>query len=592
MFKNVYYDTKNSLIHLWEQIDGKNNYSKISWVPYVYIGTPVGKSLTIDGLPADRMTFNTYQDYYQFCKNHSVNVYENNARPEIQFLTEYYHKIPDEDIIPPKLLIYYIDIEVNYSKETGFPKASEARDPVCLISIRNSQTGKTVTFGEKVYSGSMKNMIYVYCPDERELLRKFFMFMNKYPADVISGWNINDFDLTYLINRDIRINNGKYYKKMSATGVVRTWESKRKMKRDKSMNIDIAGTSILDYMEVYKWYTPHNLESYSLDYVSKFELEKGKLDYSKEADDLSQLYENNWDLYVDYNIIDCKRVNDIGRKLGYIRLIQSLSLLTKAQMKYFNVMTQLIEGAMLCHYRRNNLCAPYFAGGTQRGFEAAYVKEPQKGKHAWLFSVDITSSYPSHMIALNMSTETYYGRVRNIQEEQVIRYCNNKEFPEFELSKRVGNKMIVGNKNYRPYDDKILKMDDVRLKQFNLALQKGLLAIAPCGSIFKTSKPGVIASVVRHVFEKRAATKKRMYNSADGDERERLKAFQLALKILINAVFGILAVPYSRYYNTNIAEAITSCGRYTIKSGERFCNEIMNEPDEGLMSVIEGIKNG
>ena len=589
MFKNIYYDTKNSLIHLWEQIDGENKHSKISWVPYVYIGTPVGNAFTIDGNTAERLTFSTYQDYYQFCKNHTVNVYENNARPEIQFLAEYYHKIPDEDIIPPKLLMYYLDIEINYSKKTGFPKASEANDPVCLISVRNSQTGKTVTFGEKLYTGDMKDVIYVYCPDERELLRKFFMFMNKYPADVVSGWNINDFDLTYLINRDKKINRGKYYSMMSPIGVVRTWESKRKMKKDKSMNIDIAGVTILDYMEVYKWYTPNNLESYSLDYVSRFELEKGKLDYSKDADDLSQLYNNNWDLYVDYNVIDCKRVNDLGQKLGYIRLIQSLSLLTKASMKYYNVMTQLIEGAMLCHYRRNNMCAPFFAGGVQRGFEAAYVKKPQKGKHAWIFSVDITSSYPSHMITLNMSTETYYGRIRNMQEDQVIRYCGNREFPEFELSKRVSNEMIIGKSDYKPNSDKILKMSGSRLQQFNLALEKGLFAIAPCGSIFKTSKPGVIASVVRHVFEKRAATKKRMY-AASGDEKERLKAFQLALKILINAVFGILAVPYSRYYNTNMAEAITSCGRHTIKSGERFCNEIMNEPDEGLLNVLRKLK--
>jgi len=64
----------------------------------------------------------------------------------------------------------------------------------------------------------------------------------------------------------------------------------------------------------------------------------------------------------------------------------------------------------------------------------------------------------------------------------------------------------------------------------------------------------------------------------------------LALKILINAVFGILAVPYSRYYNTNIAEAITSCGRYTIKSGERFCNDILNKPDERLLKLMKEIE--
>jgi hypothetical protein len=55
---------------------------------------------------------------------------------------------------------------------------------------------------------------------------------------------------------------------------------------------DFAGVSILDYMEVYKKYTERNLESYSLDYVCKVELEKGKLDYS-EYENLTELYKND-----------------------------------------------------------------------------------------------------------------------------------------------------------------------------------------------------------------------------------------------------------------------------------------------------------
>ena len=61
------------------------------------------------------------------------------------------------------------------------------------------------------------------------------------------------------------------------------------------------------------------------------------------------------------------------------------------------------------------------------------------------------------------------------------------------------------------------------------------------------------------------------------EEAQELFSYQWALKIWLNAVFGILAVPYSRYFNTNIAEAITSCGRHTIKQGQKFVNEYFGD---------------
>jgi DNA polymerase elongation subunit (family B) len=322
-------------------------------------------------------------------------------------------------------------------------------------------------------------------------------------------------------------------------------------------------------MELYKWYSPNNLERYSLEYVSQFELGKGKLDYSEEAEDLRELYDADWNKYVDYNVIDCKRVNDLGQKLGYIRLVQSLSLLTRVPMRYYNAMTSLIEGLMLTYYRRNGLCAPTLQGGSQETFEAAYVKEPQKGMHKWLFSIDIQSSYPSHIITLNMSTETYYGRIMDMSEDEIISYMQKKEFQPF--------RMFNG---YKVVDVKGSKLD-----KFNEAFKRKLFSIAPCGTLFLNTKKGVLSTVERNVFEKRIEIKKLMRQS-EGEERGRYHSFQWSLKILLNALFGATSVPYSRYFNQDISEAITSCGRYTIKAGERYTNELLNKPNDELKTVL------
>ena len=577
MFKNIFYNNKQSVIHLWEQINGRDLYTQIEWVPYVYVPFQNSNIKTIDGINVRKKEFNTYYNYYEWQKNSSATMYENKVRPEVQFLAERYYDIPDDELSVPSLKVYYLDIEVLAKK--GFPKAAEAKDPITIISIYDNKLKKSISFGTKPLDKKIKDNIFFLCNSEEELLTKFFKYIHKYPCDVLSGWFIWNFDLPYIINRTNRLfgEKKKVYSLLSPINTVRTW----KQKNSEEINIDIAGVSIIDYFNIYKWYSPNKLEYYTLEYVCQHELGTGKVKYEGSLNDL---YTNDWQKYVDYNITDCKRVSDLEDRLGYIKLVQSLSLLSKAPAKYYNAMTQLIEGALLTHYRRNNMCAPYFAGGSQETFEAAHVKEPIVGMHSWVIDIDITSYYPSHIITLNMSNETYIGRITGLKESQIIYYVKEREFRPFTMFKeKTGVSEVKG----------------IKLTNFNRALKKGLIAIAPCGSVFSTAKIGVIPEVERNVFFKRKEVKQKMRNLKNKaselkdctekdimlEKSQELFAFQWALKIWLNAVFGILAVPYSRYFNTNIAEAITSCGRHTIKEGERFVNEYYHKKN------IDGLPN-
>jgi len=148
----------------------------------------------------------------------------------------------------------------------------------------------------------------------------------------------------------------------------------------------------------------------------------------------------------------------------------------------------------------------------------------------------------------------------DLTEDRIIECMKEKEYPPFRLLKSTGPVNIKGK----------------ALEGFNKAMKRKLFSIAPCGTIFINSKTGVISTVERNIFEKRIEIKK-LKSQSKGAEKQRYHTFQWALKILLNATFGITAVPYSRYFNVDIAEAITSCGRYTIKSGERYTNEYMNK---------------
>jgi len=581
---------------LWEQIDGERLYTEIPWVPYVYIPTNKSDIKNIYGRPVAKKTFPDYYSYTNFLKeNDGPNIFENKVRMETQFLGERYHGIPDEEIPVPNLKTYYLDIEVMGTE--GFPDPKDANDPIILISIRDSDTSRTITFGydiieDRKYNGD--NARYIACDTEEQLLKRFFAYIRKYPCDVISGWNIWAFDLPYIFNRTKNLlgedKGNKAYRKMSPINVVNVW--KQKLRPDE-VNIDMGGIAILDYYSLYRWYGK-KLERYTLEYVSQKELKSGKLDWhSLGYKDLNEFAEKDWDTFVDYNIVDCERVHDLENQLGYIRTVQALSLLCKAPMKYYNAMTQLIEGAMVTHFRRNKLCAPHFFGGHQKTFTAAHVKEPNIGLWNWVVDVDITSSYPSHIIALNMSLETFMGIITGMSEREVIDYTNKRKFPSLKMVKEVDHNWTTVNLN------------EDQLKKFNSALGRGLLAIAPCGSVFSTKKTGVIAEVEKSIFFKRKEVKGmrndfgNRVNECEGleqkqckDRERELDALQLAQKLMMNAFFGILAVPYSRYFNVYIAEAITSCGRHTIKSGERFCNELLNNPveSEELNSILHEMK--
>ncbi len=54
-------------------------------------------------------------------------------------------------------------------------------------------------------------------------------------------------------------------------------------------------------------------------------------------------------------------------------------------------------------------------------FAGAYVQPPQRGKHDWVFDLDITSMYPSVIMSLNISPETKIGKIEGWDPEEFIK---------------------------------------------------------------------------------------------------------------------------------------------------------------------------
>ena len=612
MYKNVFYDNRQSTMYLWTD----KGMESINWVPFLYQKSELPTGIKdIYGDHVERIDFGSYQEYAQYQKNYS-DIFENKVPPQIQFLTELYQ---DHDPELPKLHIGYIDIETPHNN--GFPNVKDVPAPIVLIAVVDELENRTV-FGIGEYNGKNKGKVkYVKCDNEMELLNIFFSWMHRESFDVVTGWNIlpdskmnkyGGFDIPYIIRRSIKIfgESGSNHRRLSPINKVRIWESSGV--KEGVYHVDIAGVSVIDYLGLYKWFTFNNLESFRLDYVAEIELKKNKLDYS-EYDTMWDFYQQDWDKFVDYCIQDSDIVLELEQKCGYLALAQMLTCYCGCPMKNFNASVPLIEGLMLKYFRKNNLCAPKLKGGKQVWFPAAYVKEPHIGLHKDVVDLDIASSYPTHIIILNMSLETYFGRIvgfdpgNNKHTRQyktntgiheplhegrpvydiIVGHVRNKEFPEFI--------MLTQDGEYIPYTAD-------KLKNFNNVLKRKLICIAPNGAVFKTKQKGVIAKVEQDTYNERVKQKglKGKYKNKakeDPDNADKWNemsqnrhVLQWAIKILINSMFGVMGVPYSRYNNVHMAEAITSCGRHTIKQCEVFVDELLNQPDTELLDIIEEIK--
>ncbi|MFW6272805.1 MAG: 3'-5' exonuclease [bacterium] len=108
-----------------------------------------------------------------FCKNNRKGVYENNVVPTIQFLAERYYNVPTEEVQPPDLKCYAIDIEV-FSTDI-FPTVEKAEKEITSISITNINSGDVTSFGVKELTANLNyNLDYHNCENEENLLKMFF----------------------------------------------------------------------------------------------------------------------------------------------------------------------------------------------------------------------------------------------------------------------------------------------------------------------------------------------------------------------------------------------------------------------------------
>ena len=517
---------------------------RVDFQPTIYVPskTPTDYK-TLEGkyvAPLNPGTIRDTRDYIDRYKDVSgFEIYGNNNFVA-QYISDNYRGeiIGDTD----KIKVFTIDIET--ATEFGFPNIEQANEEMLLITIQDNKTKDITTWGRKPI-GNSGDVEYRCFESESAMLQDFLVWWQMNCPDVVTGWNINFFDIPYLARRIENLLGESFAKKLSPWDLIT--QRKVAMKGSEELTYDIQGVAMLDYLDLYKKYTYTTQESYRLDHIASVELGDKKLDYS-EYGSFKDFYEQNWKKFVAYNIHDVQIVDKLEDKMKLIEL--QLVMAYNAKINYEDVFSQvrMWDAIIYNHLRDQGIVIPGNSGNKKWDkFEGAYVKDPLVGLHKWVASFDLNSLYPHLIMQYNISPETMLeGR-----ETVNVDYLLDQRFDTSEV-KAKGVSMTANGVCYRK--DKQGFMPELMEKMYKDR------------SKYKKQMLGV-----QQQYEKNKSKKELL------KEISRLNNLQMAMKIALNSAYGAMGNQYFRYFDLRMAEGITTSGQLSIRWMANKLNEFMNK---------------
>jgi len=414
-YTNFY--TKGDLVYVRGYSNGKRKVEQFPYSPTLFVQSKKGTSpwKTIYGEPVEPIEQGSIREARDFVKRYSdvdnFTIY-GMTNYEYACVNDNYGNEFDPDVIK----VANIDIEVG--SEEGFPDPELANQPVTAITV--SCRGRYFVFGVGGYDNTRADVSYVDCRGERRLLDLFLGFWEKLDPDIVTGWNVDGFDIPYLINRITKTIGHNEAKRLSPARWIQEREFRGAYGKTHK-EYTLVGLSVLDYLQLYKKFTYTQQESYRLDHIGSVELGQKKLDYS-EVETLHQLYKTDYQKFIDYNIKDVELVDQLEDKMRLIE--QAMTIAYDAKVNLNDVFTQVRMWDVLIHnylYERKVVVPPKDKHGKDSKFVGAYVKDPQVGMHNWVMSFDLNSLYPHLIMQYNISPDTFIdGQFTETSVDQII----------------------------------------------------------------------------------------------------------------------------------------------------------------------------
>jgi DNA polymerase-2 len=325
-------------------------------------------------------------------------------------------------------------------------------------------------------------------PDERALLRALVARVRELDPDVLTGWNVVDFDLRVLERRGRELGVPLALGRVPGGVVFRQDPGFERQTR-----AELPGRIVLDAIPLVR--DALRLVDYRLETVAREVLGRGKLLAAGIADaalEIQRLHREDPAALAAYNLEDARLVLEILEREGLLELALERSRLTGMQLDRVGASIACFDLVYLPELRARGTVAPSVARDRESApVLGGAVLEPHPGLFANVAVLDFKSLYPSLMRTFHLDPLAH-------------------------------------------------------------ARADGDAVVAPNGARFDR-RSAVLPDVIERFLASRARAKARGDRHADQ-----------AIKIMLNALFGVLAAPSCRFFDPEVANAITGFGQQTL----------------------------
>ncbi len=574
---------------VWERNEEEGRDLKTYPAPfYLYVDDPDGEYTSMYGDTLERHDFDNSRDF-RFAKNQfrdrGYATFESDIPPELKVLSQEYYGVE-----PPKLHITFHDIEVDYNPELGFSSPENPYAPINSVALLHHwkkeyvilavpPENRTDLLPDPASDEFMKKLNDVselpegyeikvtLCLNEKELLIRYLVEIED--SDLLCGWNSDFFDMPYIGRRLEKIGKKNFDMLSFPEGDSPKWRPVKLawQPNQEVFALDLSGRINSDYLSLFRKYEYAMRPSYKLQAIADEILPHlPKLEYEGS---LHNLYRNDFEYFVRYNLRDTEILGGLEDRLGYVDLANLMFHLSTGVYKHVTGTLKLAELATInyCHHEMDGLIVnDNNTPDEDEQIQGALVLHPKKGMHEWIGSIDINSLYPSAIRSINISPERLMGQFEDEVEASNHIAKNSAVLLTFEFDdttqvpeKVRGKRMILGADQWR--------------EQF----EELKWSVSGFGTAFDQNKPGIIPTILAEWYDMRKVYQKQKAEAhgVDSQRESYYDRLQYVFKIKLNSFYGALTNKHFRFYDLRMGESTTGTGRMILRHQCAKANEVL-----------------
>lgn len=590
-------EVKNFPSTLWHRVDRSDERAKTGMVDAY--GFPIAQEVFFNGAQR-RKWVNSWKKRPDYCEKQIVQ----NQDPCDEFMQKvFWQEAQEESFNKGFQRVFFLDIETEVSATSLMPH--KAVDKILMITVLDSRGWKFHTWSLKPCKplSPDHNVYDNFNGNEMEMLKHFLHFWATNYPDVVCGWNSRWYDMPYIVRRIENVlgrAKARFLSPLEDYRIVHERTGKKDengkwIEKEDIEWVNIAGLFQSDDLLLYskKFGVKQALDGgYGLSNVGLAEGLGSKVAYETT---LKDLYLTDWQKFYEYNVRDVDLLAAIEKKCKLIPLARTVSGFGLVNYDYiYQSAPYLVPTiSIFCMKHRTGMIFNSYANNFREKikFEGAWVIDPVVGRYLHgTATVDFNSLYPSCMRMLNLSIETYVGRIEDGYagvgglDNDWMQHGGIDGYPDDYVFKLIIDRVDMQTPVEREIDAKTLK---------HLLDTKFIICPTNMTLFLKHEvKRGVIADWAEVFFNRRKATKKEMFKCDDAAEKcadpvekeqlltrkENLHNLQYALKICLNSIYGALATTGCPFLHPiGLAQSVTRAGRFSNYNGRLFYQKWLKE---------------